>query len=383
MLNLVMLKPKNKIKANFTSLTKPLFYSGLAIVLIVSAVIVPRVRADEFDEKINALKQESAQVQANKDQLGAQAASVQDEINRLQGEISALQAQIQANQTKRDELTVKIAEAEAELQRQRDLLGENIKAMYLEGEISTLEMLASSKDLSDFVDKQQYRSSVESKIKSTLEKINALKKQLNDQKTEVEKLLADQQIMQGQLATQQAEQAHILALNQQEQSNLNSQLQANNARISELRSQQAAENAKRFRGYSIIAGNNGNDTYPNAWRNSPQDSLLDNWGMYNRECVSYTAWKVYASGRHMPYWGGVGNANQWPGNARAAGIPVDSVPRAGDVAVAYWGYYGHVMYVESVNANGTINISQYNWDYNGTYSEIYNFSPAGLSFIHF
>jgi surface antigen len=101
--------------------------------------------------------------------------------------------------------------------------------------------------------------------------------------------------------------------------------------------------------------------------------------MYNRECVSYTAWKVYQKNGYMPYWGGVGNANQWPGNARRAGIPTGSTPRAGSVGVISSGYYGHVVWIESVNGDGTINISQYNellasgW---GQYSERYGVNPA-------
>jgi surface antigen len=105
--------------------------------------------------------------------------------------------------------------------------------------------------------------------------------------------------------------------------------------------------------------------------------------MYNRECVSYTAFKVAASGRYMPYWGGYGNANQWDDNARAAGIPVDTSPRAGDVAISNRGTYGHAMYVESVNGNGTINISQYNAALDGRYSTRSGMDPSGLYFIHF
>jgi surface antigen len=108
----------------------------------------------------------------------------------------------------------------------------------------------------------------------------------------------------------------------------------------------------------------------------------DPWGMYKRQCVSYTAWAVTASGRNMPYWGGVGNANQWPDNARNAGIPVDETPRAGDVAIMYVGWAGHAMYVDSVNDDGTINISQYNGNYDGTYSTA-TISASGLQFIHF
>jgi surface antigen len=262
-------------------------------------------------------------------------------------------------------------------------LGENIKAMYLEGDISTLEMLASSRDLGEFVDKQQYRNSVKDKIRNTLDRVTALKLELKSQKEKLDKLIADQKTMQGQLALQRAEQDRLLNLNSEQRAALDSEMQANNSRIAELRQQQAIENAKHFRGVTIIPGHNGRDTYPDVWRNSPQDSMIDSWGMYNRECVSYTAWKVYSTGRYMPYWGGIGNANQWDDNARRMGIPVDTNPRPGDVAIAHWGYYGHAMYVESVNPDGTINISQYNWDFNGTYSEAYNFSTAGLVFIHF
>jgi surface antigen len=104
--------------------------------------------------------------------------------------------------------------------------------------------------------------------------------------------------------------------------------------------------------------------------------------MYNRECVSYTAFKVWQSGRYMPYWGGRGNANRWPTNARNAGIPVDGEPRVGDVAISLSGYYGHAMYVERVNGDGTIKVSQYNYGIRGEYSEM-TISKSGLYFIHF
>lgn len=86
----------------------------------------------------------------------------------------------------------------------------------------------------------------------------------------------------------------------------------------------------------------------------------------------------------MPYWGGSGNANQWDDNARAAGIPVDRTPRIGDVAIWNGGYYGHAMYVESINADGTITVSQYNADGQGNYS-VATVNPLTLDlvFIHF
>jgi surface antigen len=121
--------------------------------------------------------------------------------------------------------------------------------------------------------------------------------------------------------------------------------------------------------------------YPGYLCNAAQDTVVDPWGMFNRECVSYTAYKVAASGRHMPYWGGRGNANQWPDSARADGIPVDGNPKAGDVAISLAGPYGHAMYVEAVNG-GSVYVSQYNYGVPGTYSTM-TIPASGLYFLHF
>jgi surface antigen len=48
----------------------------------------------------------------------------------------------------------------------------------------------------------------------------------------------------------------------------------------------------------------------------------------------------------------------------------------------YVGYYGHAMYVEGVNANGTIRVSQFNWGIRGEYSEM-TVSSSGLTYIYF
>ena len=359
----------------------------LAITLVLSFGQGVLVHADQFDEQINALRAANNENQATANQLQAQADSYQGAINALQGQINSLQTSINANKDKQADIQNQISAAEAELARQKKVLGDNIRQMYLEGQISTLEMLASSKDLSEFVDKQQYRNSVQSKIQDTLAKITDLKHQLSAQKEEVEKLLKDQETMQGTLASQRNQQNALLSFTEGQKESYTQTIKANNGQIAALRAQQAAANARLFSGANVVLGSacdtSHGDTYPSPWCSSGQDSMLDSWGMYNRECVSYTAWKVHESGRHMPYWGGVGNANQWDDNARAAGIPVDGSPRAGDVAIKNSMPYGHAMYVEGVNGNGTINISQYNSNLNGQFSRAYNVSTSGLVFIHF
>ena len=120
--------------------------------------------------------------------------------------------------------------------------------------------------------------------------------------------------------------------------------------------------------------------YPDKWCKQDLDSVVDDWGMYNRECVSYTAYRVAASGRSMPY--GFGDANQWPEKARAYGIAVDNMPRVGDVAIKSDTQRGHSMYVEAINSDGKLVVSQYNTDKIGTYSKE-TIAPNSLEFIHF
>ncbi|HSX29473.1 MAG TPA: CHAP domain-containing protein [Candidatus Saccharimonadales bacterium] len=357
--------------------------AALPVLIIIGALLFAPVHsaiADHYDDQMNALRAQNAQAAANAAALQDQEKSLADVVLKYQIQIAALETQIQQNQTKRDQTNAAIADAEAKLQAQQTLLGQDIKAIYQDGDTSTLEMLASSHNLSDFVDKEEYRTAVSEKITDTVHKINALKAELEAQKATLEKLLADQQAMQSQLDGQRAEQQRLLSMNQDQQAAYNQQIATNNSQISQLRRQQVLDNA-RFMGAGARMDVPDATGYP--WSGAPwPNSIPDPWGMYERQCVSYTAWKVWKSGRFMPYWGGVGNANQWDDNARSAGIPVDGSPRVGDIAVSNRGAYGHVMYVEAVYGDGTIYISQYNAGWDGRYSEA-RIAVGDLVFIHF
>lgn len=337
----------------------------LSIATILALAAVMPVAADQYDDQINQLKAENGQLQNQSQALITEAASYQATIDSLASQISTLEAQISGNEAQRNSLLAEIAH-------HKGILGQNIRAMYLEDDISTFEVLASSNDLGSFMDKEQYRSEVQDKVSATLDTINALKAKLD-------KVIADQQAAQKQLDLQRAEQARLLALNEAQRTALDTEIKNNNSQMSKLRGEQAAANARLFgNGLRNVADNSG---YPWSGVAFP-NSISDPWGMYMRQCVSYTAWKVANSGRYMPYWGGRGNAKQWDDNARAAGIPVDTKPRVGDVAVSNTGTYGHVMYVEAVFDDGTIYVSQYNASWTGTYSEA-RIPIGSLVFIHF
>lgn len=372
---------KHVIEAVYTNTfqtTKARIIASIGLLAALILAVTPLAYADRFDTQIKELQNQNANNAAAQDVLEGHATDLAGTIAALQTEIAALEGHIRENRAKDAKLQEEISKAEAELEHQKAVLSENIKQMYVDDEMSTLEMLASSKTIGDYVDREQYRNSVQDKITETVAHINALKEQLDKQKKEVEQLLKDQQAMQSRLNEQKAENNRLLSLNQQQQAEYDRRISGNNAKISELKRQQAIENARYNIGRATYGGSGG---YP--WANVSYPSYSpDPWGMYKRECVSYTAWKVASSGRHMPYWGGRGNAKLWDDNARRAGIPVDTNPRVGDVAISNSGTYGHAMYVEAVHGDGTITVSQYNASWDGKYS-VAKRSVTGLVFIHF
>lgn len=108
----------------------------------------------------------------------------------------------------------------------------------------------------------------------------------------------------------------------------------------------------------------GTDDYPAQWRNAAQDSTIDSWGYYNRECTSFVAWRLHArNGFEMPR--AIGNAGSWGSWFSAHGYAVNGTPGVGAIAESS----GHVAWVEAVNGDGTVTIEEYNYNYNGTYNE--------------
>jgi len=121
--------------------------------------------------------------------------------------------------------------------------------------------------------------------------------------------------------------------------------------------------------------------YPSYLANAPKDSITDKWNMHNRECVSYTAYKVEQQyGYSTKYWG---DAKQWPIMAKKAGIAIGYTPRDKSVAIYPYSKTGHAMWVEKAYKDGSIRISEYNYDGDGYYDQMGIMPDNRLVYIYF
>lgn len=341
------------------------------------------VFARDYEAEIKAKEQEASKYNSEASRLGEMADSLQSELDKINGQITTIQGQIVNSQKKIDNLNAQIKRNEILIKQRRKAMGQVLADMHVDDQISPLEMLASSNSIGDYIDKQEQRSSLRTSLNGKIKEIKALQKKLEENKKLVENTLRDQEAQRNVLSSKQSEKAKLVADTKNDQNAYSALAQKRNSEVAKLREEQAAANRRALgNGVSIPGGIPGGGGYPGVWANAPLDAYVDPWGLYTRECVSYVAWKIHSTGRYVPHFGGAGNANQWPSTAARHGISSGSTPKAGAAAVMNIGYYGHVMYVESVNGDGTITVSDYNFAWDGLYRN-YTRSASGLTYIYF
>lgn len=348
----------------------------LVLVAFMVAVATPlaysqQANADEFDERIAALQRQIDSYQSAAQELGAKADTLQRKLDGIKNEIAQLQTQIDLNQAKYEQLVVKIKETEKEIADNRDALGEVIANLAIEGDITPLEMLASAKNISDYVDKQTYQSSMRDELKSTISRINDLKDQLEKQKIQTETALENQKRARSALDSKRAEQQQLVNETRGQEAAYQSLKKKTQAQQQEvMEAQQAAIRAATASNGGVKFVGGGSGGYPWGPGNCPMMGMFstggadgnggDGWGYGCRQCASYAAWKIGQRTGIIPT--NLGNANNFPSSLSHR--PQGYTAKANSVGVIMAGEYGHVVWVESgPDAEGYITVSQYNANY--------------------
>ncbi len=402
MLEFKVMKHRSTTPVSSSSFAMKASLTALAVLMAVALPIsayVQVVHADEFDNRINQLQQQANQYQSRANDLRSQADTLQNALDGINNEIAGIQSQIAVNQTKHDQLVQQIADNEKKLKDNKDALGETIASLYVEGKTTPLEMLASSKTISDYVDKQEYQSSVRSQLTQTIAEINKLKVQLDNDRQAVEKVLAQLSAQNAELGAKQSQQQQLVNQTRGDEAAYQGLVNATKSQMQQISAQQQAyyQSLIRRSGNGGTAGVVGAFQYSNWSGNQgcsggyaycqAQDSTVDPWGLYNRECVSYVAWALANRfGKYVGNFSGSGNAYEWPSSAPAySGANRVYSPQRGDAVIlpAMGGFapIGHAMIVESVDGD-TIHVSQYNFYGTGEYSTM-DIKNSGIVLLRF
>lgn len=379
-----MMKLRTTTPVSISQRAKRAFLILSALVLIgagVGYVQNQPASADQYDDKIRALQADMTRYRAEADRLSAEASTLANALSQITNEKNAILAQIEVSQTQYNKLVIQIADTEKQIKDNQDALGVTIADMYLADDISPIEMLASSQNISQFLDKQEYRNSVKDELGTTIKKVKDLKTQLTTQKEEVTQVLAIQTASRDSLQAKESEQASLLAQTRNDESQYQNLIKDSAAQIAEAKRAQAvlAARTNSTGGFTLIDAGSLSD-YPWNSSNCPMQGYLstggangngsDGRGYGCRQCASYVAWRIARETGKYYSWG---NGGMFASAAINAGYQnLGSNPQPGSVAVIL-GNPGHVAWVEAVNGNQVL-VSQYNYNYGagwGMYSEMW------------
>lgn len=379
-----MMKLRTTTPVSISQKMKRTFLIFAAIVLAGTGIVYTQTRpasADQYDDKIRALQADMSRYQAEADRLNSEASTLANALAQITNQKNALQTQIDVNQAQHDKLVVEIADTEKQIKENQDALGTTIADLYVDDTISPVEMLASSQNIGDFLDKQEYRNSVKDELGATIKKVKDLKEKLTAQQEEVSKVLAQQKAARDSLRAKESEQATLLARTQNDESKYQGMIKDSQTQIAQAKALQAALRARSNStgGYTLVeAGSLG--AYPwnssNCWMSGymsnggADGNGGDGRGYGCRQCASYVAWRVANETGVYYKWG---NGGDFARNAISAGYRnLGRTPDPGALAVM-WGNPGHVAWVEAVSG-GQVLVSQYNYDYGagyGMYSQMW------------
>ena len=351
---------------------KKKFLSYAVVAVLLGLVVVSAVKGGVEVSGISKACQNSPaclEAVAKEQEANSNAAAATDSANAFQNKVNSLNVEISSKETEivETEANVKalkkqIAETEEELTERQEALAELLVDMHFESDAEPIRVLAGASSISDLAERAAREEVAKEQISASAQAIKETKEKLESDKAEVEELLAQQQSAKEALTAKRTEQQALV-----EKYKDDAEAYAEVAKAAQ-EAQRAAEKAEQEAHPELYRGSSysGDNTYP--WQEKcpeEQDFYGTVWdghylGGYVCECVSYTGWKAYEQYGLVLAWG---NAYNWDNGARAAGYRVDHTPEAGSIGQVDSGPYGHVFWVESVNGDGSINVTEYNNSY--------------------
>ena len=311
----------------------------LSIGMLLSMTVTSgAVTIDEAQKKADELQSQKNAAQAEKDTLAAKLNSIIAQMNKTQEELSAKETEIS---TAEEELV----QAKVDEDEQYNSMKKRIKYMYEGGNTQFLEILMSSSNIGDLLNKAEYVSKLssydrdmltafqdtvkaveekEAKLQDEYEKLNTLQSSLVSQQTEAQTLISSKEAQIAEIQDQITDNANLLA-----------DLKAKAEEAKRLQEEQAAAAAAAAaaakKNNSTSSSNGSSSSGSSSSRPASSGNVVSGSGYFTHPCPGMT----YQSS----YFGEVRSFDSRPhkGNDYAAptGTPTYAAA-AGTVITAGW-----------------------------------------------
>ena len=380
--------------------------------------LAPKVSAQDFDSQINSVNSTIANINDKKAAVNATIDSLVSELSGVQTKIDATQAQKAEAQAAIDSLKSEISKLEKVIAERNERLEEQARAVQTNGARSYVDFLLNAENLSDIVNRIGVVMDLISANRDLMQQQAEDKKQVEAKEEQQQAKLAEQQKAEEELQGLQTKlnetfdknKVLLANLSQEELAEISkrdglvaekeafqkrlaeekAKAEAEAARIAEASRQAlAAEAAKAAETVAAAtstpapaASNTQAQTTaaaPAATKQSSSYTYTTGGGFpavdpsyraalnggYFGQCTYYVFNRMAQVGTPIGH-SMMGNAAEWPAYARSYGYSVSNSPSAGSAIVFQQGLagadptYGHVAFVEAVNADGSLYISEMN-----------------------
>lgn len=203
--------------------------------------------AQEVKEKAEEAKEESKELKDQKEQAETEKQTLSAQLDALLADISEIEDKIQK---KEEEITLKedeLIQARVDENDQYESMKKRIKYMYENGNGQFVEILFEAKDLSDFLNKTEYISSISDYDRDMLLKYQQIVKEVEEQEAALQKEQEEMEGMQNELIEKQGSLEALLTSKINEIDGLKDEINANAERVKKLEAaaQAAAEAARK------------------------------------------------------------------------------------------------------------------------------------------
>ena len=383
--------------------------------------LAPSVNAQDFDSKIETVNSSIANINEKKSAVNSTIDTLAKELSDVQTKIDTTQAKKAEVQEAIETLKTEIAKLEKVIAERNTRLEEQARSVQTNGARSYLDFLLNAESLSDAVSRIGVVMDLMSANRELMQQQAEDKKQVESKEEAQQEKLAEQEAAEKELASLQTELNDTFSKNKVLLANLSQEelaeiakrdglvaekeafqkrlaeekakAEAEAARIAEASRQALAAQASQSQttatqtSYEAPAAASTASTStassststPAAQTQTSSYTYTTGGGFpavdpsfraslnggYFGQCTYYVFNRMAQVGTPIGH-SMMGNAAEWPSYARSYGYSVSNSPSAGSAIVFQQGLagadptYGHVAFVEAVNADGSLYISEMN-----------------------
>ena len=385
--------------------------------------LAPSVNAQDYDSQINSVNSSIANINEKKSAVNSTIDTLAKELSDVQTKIDTTQAKKAEVQEQIETLKAEIAKLEKVIAERNTRLEEQARSVQTNGARSYLDFLLNAESLSDAVSRIGVVMDLMSANRELMQQQAEDKKQVESKEEAQQEKLAEQEAAEKELASLQTELNDTFSKNKVLLANLSQEelaeiakrdglvaekeafqkrlaeekakAEAEAARIAEASRQALAAQASQsqttatqtsYEAPAPAAASTASTSTASSSTSTPAAQTQTSSytyttgggfpavdpsfraslnGGYFGQCTYYVFNRMAQVGTPIGH-SMMGNAAEWPSYARSYGYSVSHSPSAGSAIVFQQGLagadptYGHVAFVEAVNADGSVYISEMN-----------------------